>query len=101
MVVSRAFEGVQGWRLGLRVAGWRLRLEAEGWRLEAGVSGWPGFGYIRCLNEEVVIRASSRALKPPFWSSGLPLTSWDLLGGSWTSPGASGRRPWSTENDQT
>ena len=50
MVVSRAFEGVQGWRLGMRVAGWRLRLEAEGWRLEAGVFGWPGFGYIRSVS---------------------------------------------------
>ena len=40
-------------------------------------------------------QASSRALRPPFWSSGLPLTSWDLLGPSWTPPGAT----W-TRNDQ-
>jgi hypothetical protein len=29
----------------------------------------------KCLNQEVVIQASSTALRPPFWSSGLPLTS--------------------------
>ena len=39
--------------------------------------GWPG----KCLNRKVVIKASPRALRPPFWSSGLPLTSRDLLGG--------------------
>ena len=34
----------------------------------------------KCLNLEVVIQASSRVLRPAFWSSGLPLTSWVLLG---------------------
>ena len=34
----------------------------------------------KCFNPEVVIQASSRALRPPFWSSSLPLTSRDLLG---------------------
>ena len=29
----------------------------------------------KCLNQKVVMQASSRALRPPFWSSGLPLTS--------------------------
>ena len=29
----------------------------------------------KCLKQKVVIQASSRALRPPFWSSGLPLTS--------------------------
>ena len=29
----------------------------------------------KCLNQEVVIQASPRALMPPFWSCGLPLTS--------------------------
>ena len=55
----------------------------------------------KCLNQEVVIQASSRALRPPFWSSGLSLTSWDLLGRSSIPPGATWRRPRSTENNQT
>jgi hypothetical protein len=29
----------------------------------------------KCLNQEVVIQASSKAIRPPFWSFGLPLTS--------------------------
>ena len=49
----------------------------------------------------IVIQASSRALRPLFWSSGLPLTSWDLLGRSSIPPGATWRRPRNTENDQT
>ena len=55
----------------------------------------------KCFNQKVVIQASSKALRPPFWSSGLPLTSWDLLGRSSTPPGATRKRPRSTENDQT
>ena len=41
----------------------------------------------KCLNRKVVIQASSKALRPPFWSSGLPLSSWDLLGPRSTSLG--------------
>jgi len=49
----------------------------------------------KSFKQKVVIQASSRALRPPFWSSRLPLTSWDLLGPSWTPPGVT----W-TRNDQ-
>ena len=51
----------------------------------------------QCLDLEVVILAFARALRPLFWSSGLPLTSWELQRTS----GATQRRPRSTENDQT
>jgi len=51
--------------------------------------------------QKVVIQASSRALRAPFWSSGLPLTSWDLLGRSWTPPAATRTRPRHIENDLT
>ena len=44
----------------------------------------------KCLNQEVVIQASSRALRPLFWSSELPLTSCELLGPSSRRPPPSG-----------
>ena len=41
----------------------------------------------KMLQVIIVIQASSRALRPLFWSSGLPLSSWDLLGPRSTSLG--------------
>ena len=54
----------------------------------------------KCLNQKVVIRASPRALRPPFWSSGLPLTSGDLLGHLLEPPGDAPEAQKSTRLDK-
>ena len=49
--------------------------------------------YLNGRPGKVVVQASPRALRPPFVSSGLPLTSGDLLGRSSTPPGDTWRHP--------
>jgi hypothetical protein len=54
----------------------------------------------KCLNQKVVIRASPRVLRPPFWSSGLPLTSRDFLGHLLEPPGDAPEAQKSTRLDK-
>ena len=54
----------------------------------------------KCLTQQGVIRVSPRVLRPPFWSSGLPLTSRDLLGHLLEPPGDAPEAQKSTRLDK-